>query len=219
MIGRLIKTEHYKAGLVNKHRLQELRCELQSLIHPNDKYDMGLWDNFINQVVIKYADFSGRMSRSEFWQVVVMKFLIIFLIDFLFALLALATRSVISLAFFGVILLVVVCISFIPVFAVQVRRLHDLGKSGESILLNFIPIIGHLLLLYWYSKCGTIGGNEYGNQTAYEKITPEMSKKLSFSPTPSNIYRWMILIIAVILGVTSLAIWIYSLQDILVKLI
>ena len=194
MIGRLIKTEHYKDGLVNKHRLQELRCELQSLKHPNDKYDMGLWDNFINQVIIKYADFSGRMSRSEFWQVVVMKFLIIFLIDFLFALLALITRSVISLAFFGVILLVIVCISF-------------------------IPIIGHLLLLYWYSKCGTIGANEYGNQTAYEKITPEMSKKISFSPTPSNTYRWMILIIAVILGVTSLAIWIYSLQDILVKLI
>ena len=33
--------------------------------------------------------------------------------------------------------------------AVGCRRLHDIDKSGWWELLNFLPIIGWIVLLYW----------------------------------------------------------------------
>ena len=37
----------------------------------------------------------------------------------------------------------------LPTIAVGVRRLHDIDKSGWFLLLNFIPVIGWIILLYW----------------------------------------------------------------------
>jgi uncharacterized membrane protein YhaH (DUF805 family) len=69
----------------------------------------------------KYADFTGRASRSEYWWW--------FLFDKLTAVFSLAV--------------------LLPGIAVGVRRLHDIDKSGWFLLLYFIPIIGGIILLYW----------------------------------------------------------------------
>ncbi len=37
----------------------------------------------------------------------------------------------------------------LPGIAVGVRRLHDIDKSGWFLLLNFIPVIGWVIVLYW----------------------------------------------------------------------
>ena len=51
---------------------------------------------------------------------------------------------------------------FLPSLAAGVRRLHDLDKSGWWYLLVLIPIIGALVLLYFFVQKGTAGANRFG---------------------------------------------------------
>ena len=50
----------------------------------------------------------------------------------------------------------------IPSFALTVRRLHDVGKSGWFIFIVFIPFIGAIWLLVLNCKNGEVGENKYG---------------------------------------------------------
>jgi uncharacterized membrane protein YhaH (DUF805 family) len=81
----------------------------------------------------KYADFSGRASRSEYWW------------WFLFVVLVSAATGILSEKLSVVFSLAVL----LPGIAVGVRRLHDIDKSGWFLLLNFIPVIGWVIVLYW----------------------------------------------------------------------
>ena len=87
----------------------------------------------------KYADFSGRATRAEYWW------------WYLFTVLAmwglLIVGSIIDEdlglilcygAWFG---------TFLPSLAVSVRRLHDSGHSGFYLLWAFVPIVGAILIL------------------------------------------------------------------------
>jgi hypothetical protein len=38
----------------------------------------------------------------------------------------------------------------IPVLSVSARRLHDVNRSGWWQLLYFLPIIGLIILLFWF---------------------------------------------------------------------
>ena len=46
--------------------------------------------------------------------------------------------------------------------AVQVRRLHDIDKSGWNILWFNIPLVGSILMIVWYCRRGTVGDNRFG---------------------------------------------------------
>ena len=46
--------------------------------------------------------------------------------------------------------------------SVGVRRLHDLDKSGWWLLVWLVPILGALLLIYWFVQAGTHGANRFG---------------------------------------------------------
>lgn len=50
----------------------------------------------------------------------------------------------------------------VPGIAVGVRRLHDIGKSGWSILIGLIPIVGPIILIVWFVQKGNPEANEYG---------------------------------------------------------
>lgn len=116
----------------------------------------------------KYAVFSGRARRAEYWQ-----FLAFFLI------LAIATSFVNGrLGTFsdevggiigwiviegGGLLGAIVTLGFlIPSIAVAVRRLHDTDRSGWWLLLYFIPIIGTIALFVLFCLAGTVGENRFG---------------------------------------------------------
>ena len=44
-----------------------------------------------------------------------------------------------------------------------IRRMHDIGKSGWWMLISFIPLIGMLVLLYWFIfDGGQPHANQYG---------------------------------------------------------
>jgi uncharacterized membrane protein YhaH (DUF805 family) len=53
-------------------------------------------------------------------------------------------------------------IMFIPVLALRVRRMHDVGQSGWIILLSLIPIVGGLVLFIFELTPSEIGQNNYG---------------------------------------------------------
>lgn len=110
----------------------------------------------ISSVMGKYATFSGRACRSEFWYWT------------LFTLIASIVLSMVDLSLFaseqyGMLSLIFSLAVFIPGIAVTVRRLHDVNKSGWWILIVLIPFLGLLLLLYWEVSRGTEGANDYGN--------------------------------------------------------
>lgn len=52
-------------------------------------------------------------------------------------------------------------IHFLPTLAVTVRRLHDTGHSGLFYLVNFIPIVGPIIVLFSLFQ-GSDPDNEYG---------------------------------------------------------
>ena len=118
----------------------------------------------IRSVFGKYAEFSGRAARSEFWYWV------------LFILLVSIGLSIIDGAFIAPMTgyeafapeagqplqLLFNLATLLPTLAVSVRRLHDTDRSGWWLLLGLIPIIGNLILLWWYIQAGTTGDNEYG---------------------------------------------------------
>lgn len=108
----------------------------------------------VKTVYSKYATFSGRATRSEFWWFI----LFYNLVCIAFVPLGLATQSdSIGLGLIGIF----VVISFIPTIALWVRRLHDISKSGWWILVAFAPYIGGFVLLI-FSLLPSDGENEYG---------------------------------------------------------
>ena len=113
---------------------------------------MGLTEA-ISSVFSKFATFSGRASRSEYWYWVLF-FMLFPLIDLLIAQVSWGL-AVFAGIVFGL-------ISIIPNLAVQVRRLHDTGHSGWCLLLSFIPIIGAIILFVFYVTDSQPGSNQYG---------------------------------------------------------
>ncbi len=109
------------------------------------------------KVLKKYADFSGRAQRAEYWYFVLFNTIIVIILTILDAAFGLYDiQSGIGLLS-GIYQLGV----FIPSLAVSVRRLHDIGKSGWWLLLGLIPLIGIVILIIWFAT-DSKEDNEYG---------------------------------------------------------
>jgi uncharacterized membrane protein YhaH (DUF805 family) len=98
----------------------------------------------------KYADFSGRARRSEFWFAylgVVIAYLVVGIIG--------------AIVKFPALVFLVALAVIIPSLASSVRRLHDTDRSGWWLLLSFIPF-GGFVVLYWFISDSQPGTNQYG---------------------------------------------------------
>ena len=102
----------------------------------------------------KYADFSGRARRSEYWYFTLFDLLV----SMVFNTLARAT----GLGFFSVIMSLFSIAILIPGLAVAWRRLHDIGKGGANYLFILIPLVGAIMLIVWFAKEGQYGDNAFG---------------------------------------------------------
>jgi len=111
----------------------------------------------------KYADFSGRASRSEFWWFALFTFIVMVVLEVI----VLAVQSSgILLTIFGLVFLVVAVGLIVPSLAAIVRRLHDTGKSGWLFLLVLIPLVGGIVLLVFYLLPSDAKANAYGEPPA-----------------------------------------------------
>ena len=100
--------------------------------------------NYYLKGLQKYATFSGRARRSEYWYFSLFNVIISLVFGFVCGLMGVAKYS--SIYSYAV---------FLPAIAVLVRRMHDVGKSGW---FSLIPIYNLILLC----RDGTPGDNKYG---------------------------------------------------------
>ncbi len=127
-------------------------------------------------LVDKYATFSGRASRSEFWWFMLFLIIVGFVLDMLFPIdlpvnsNGVAGKELLSGEHVNVALtnpvaqwaqLIGNLFLFIPSLSVAVRRLHDINRSGWWQLISLTGI-GVILLIYWACKKGTPGPNRFG---------------------------------------------------------
>ena len=104
----------------------------------------------------KYAVFSGRSTRSEYWYFLLFIVILAVLIGAVSALNEPGADGA-SNVLFGLFLLAVI----VPTFAVTVRRLHDIGRSGWWVLINFIPL-GGVVIWILAALPSQPGVNRYG---------------------------------------------------------
>lgn len=119
--------------------------------------------NYYLSILKNYATFTGRARRSELWYGILFNMLALIVATVLDN--VLGTKIMTDFGFelpYGYIYLGYFLLTFIPFLAVQVRRLHDVGKSGWFYLIVLIPLIGFIWLLVLYCTEGTPGPNQYG---------------------------------------------------------
>ena len=130
----------------------------------------------VKRFFTKYATFDGRASRGEYWWAYLFNAIValvlygVVIIGIVsassagsadssaattpqFGALLYVPSSLLSLFFLGTI---------VPYLAVAVRRLHDTGRSGWSILFGFIPLVGGIILLVFFVSATTPAAEQYG---------------------------------------------------------
>jgi uncharacterized membrane protein YhaH (DUF805 family) len=113
---------------------------------------------WLKQVIAKYATFRGRARRREYWRYIlyyVIAFVALVLVDMLTGTFNMESQ----LGFLSGLFLLFM---LIPSVAVAVRRLHDTERSGWWVLLALLPLIGQLVLLFFFIQEGDEGDNAYG---------------------------------------------------------
>ena len=104
----------------------------------------------------KYADFTGRATRAEFWRFVIVYILICLaaaLVDRIFGM---------GRDGPGLFLAIAELAQFLPLVAVGVRRLHDIDRTGWWQLL-MISGVGIILLVFFYAQRGEALPNRFGS--------------------------------------------------------
>ncbi len=115
--------------------------------------------SFIN--AFKNLSFKGRVSSSDYWRFVGIQcliYILLFLVPIFIGVYANIDTSMFTYA----VLIIYTVIIFLPSFTMQVKRLHDINKSGNWIFICFIPFIGCIILLILLCKDGDKTANSYG---------------------------------------------------------
>ncbi len=116
----------------------------------------------------KYATFSGRAPRSEYWYF------------FLFTTIVYLVTNVLDVAVFDaatVFSLIASLVFLVPSLSVGVRRLHDTDHSGWWCLLGLVPVVGWIVLIVWFCQRGTAGSNRFGpDPLAGSTVNPSLAQ-------------------------------------------
>lgn len=109
-------------------------------------------------VLKKYAVFSGRAQRAEYWYFILFNLLVLIglvLVDSTTGSFSgdMGMGLLSGLYYLGVL---------VPSVAVTVRRLHDTSRSGWWLLIGLVPFLGGLILLFFTVQDSKPGSNEYG---------------------------------------------------------
>ena len=108
--------------------------------------------NWYLDVLKKYAVFSGRARRQEYWM--------FFLFNMIIAIVLGVVEGIAGGP--GILGLLYGLAVLIPGIAVSVRRLHDIDRSGWWLLIALVPLIGAIVLLVFMVLDSKAGENQYG---------------------------------------------------------
>jgi uncharacterized membrane protein YhaH (DUF805 family) len=127
---------------------------------PSDQERVMSFSQAVSSVLLnKYATFSGRARRSEYWWwylFVTIVFVVAGALDQAIGL----TYSDLTLGG-GWLATIAGLVFLIPNLAVGVRRLHDTGRTGWWLLIGLVPVIGFVVLLYFFIL-DSENDNQYG---------------------------------------------------------
>lgn len=109
----------------------------------------------VNACLNRYAQFTGRARRSEYWYFA------------LFTVIVGMVTATLDAALFpnslaGPINAIASLLLLAPALAAAARRLHDTDRSGWWMLVGLVPLVGWLFMLVWLCKPGTAGPNRFG---------------------------------------------------------
>ena len=112
--------------------------KLASLPYSNDRNGTGPMTFFESILVCfkKYAEFTGRASRSEFWW-------FLLFVTLVGSALAYVSETLVSIFSIAILL---------PLLAAGARRLTDSGKSAWLQLYLLVPVGGIVMLAYWWAQ-------------------------------------------------------------------
>ncbi len=122
--------------------------------------------NYYIRALKKYAVFNGRATRSEYWYFFLLNLVIAIAVGIVAYLIGFEELSFL----YGLAVLV-------PTWAVTVRRLHDIGRSGWMILISLIPLVGSIWLLVLMCLDSSPAENKYG---------PNPKMPIAQTPTPTE---------------------------------
>ena len=111
-------------------------------------------------VLSKYADFSGRARRKEYWMFALINFVIALVLGVIDGVSGQKSAQTGGVGILGGLYTLAM---LVPSLAVGVRRLHDTNRSAWFLLLVLIPIAGPIIYLVFLAQEGTPGENQYGS--------------------------------------------------------
>ena len=149
---------------------------------PREKVDFctAMKNGFMN-----YVNFEGRIRRSEYWWfMLVINSTTLFLLLFLILSISGCFRTErYERDYYGryiyyyskddsllpvlCVFLVYICGIMLPTLGATVRRLHDVGRQGETIFIGLFPLGGGIALLYLLCSDSMKESNEYGPSPKY----------------------------------------------------
>jgi uncharacterized membrane protein YhaH (DUF805 family) len=91
----------------------------------------------------RYAEFSGRSRRKEYWMYV----LLLVIVSVVATLIDSALGMAQMVGPYGPLTALIIVGTFIPSLAVGIRRLHDTNRSGWWMLLGIVPYALSIALL------------------------------------------------------------------------
>ncbi len=119
------------------------------------------------EVLKKYAVFTGRAGRKEFWTFTLINIVIMLLLG------AIDNAAGLMRNGSGILSGLYSLAVLVPSLAVTFRRLHDTNRSGWNILWNLLPFIGTIILIVFLALEGQPADNQYGpSPKAAAKVPP-----------------------------------------------
>ena len=114
--------------------------------------------NWYLEVLKKYAVFSGRARRKEYWYFSLFNIIFIILLTTIDYVVGTVNKEI----GIGLLESIYALGVLIPGLAVSFRRLHDTDRSAWWLFISLIPLIGGIVLLVFLVQDSTPGANKYG---------------------------------------------------------
>jgi uncharacterized membrane protein YhaH (DUF805 family) len=114
--------------------------------------------NWYIQVWKKYAVFSGRSRRKEYWYY----YLFYMLTYIVLAIIDGVAGTYSEEAGVGLLSGIYGLAALLPSIGVSVRRLHDTSRSGWWLFISLIPVIGIIVLIVFLASDSKPEDNQYG---------------------------------------------------------
>lgn len=116
----------------------------------------------------KYATFSGRASRSEFWWWTLIAGIVSIVLNIILGAAGgntMGTTGGASMSGGATVVTIITGLwglaTIVPTLALAWRRLHDTNRSGGWYFLGLIPFVGAIILIVWFASVGKPEGQRF----------------------------------------------------------